>query len=103
MEDDLLAIEVEGVLPKRNVIAWESTAVHCARYRQTCTIQTSLLTDVKMLETVVTLIPVTQAECVAMWETKECKSGRLERIDGVYYTKTQLTMPTFSAVDRMNL
>jgi len=87
MEDDLLAIEVEGVLHKRNLIAWETTAVQCARYQQTYITQTSFLTDVKTLETVVTPITVTQAECVAMWETKECKSGRLEGSDGVYYTK----------------
>jgi len=50
---------------------------------------------VKMLETAVTPITVTRAKCVAMWETKECKSGRLEGIDGVYYTKTRLTMYAF--------
>ena len=72
-------------------------------YPNKYTTQTSFLMGVKMLETVVTPITLTQAECVAIWETKECKSGQLEGSDGVYYTRTRLTMSTYSAVGRMIL
>jgi len=86
-EDDQLAITVEGVLYKRNLVAWESTAIQCARYRQVYTTQTSFFTEVNTLQPPVSPIAVTREECETMRKNKDCRAGRLEEGDGVYYTQ----------------